>query len=58
MSKPIVRRLFRQAQEFEALTKIFERVGKTEKDKVMAKVSRGLAEVCMMLAEKVEKEES
>ena len=50
------RELFRQAQAFERLEAAFVIGEPTEEDLAMAQVSKGLAEVCMMLAEAHSKE--
>ena len=48
--------LFRQARTFEKLETIFSLGNPTEKDVAMAQICKGLAEVCMMLAESHSKE--
>jgi len=53
------RELFRQARAFEKLETIFSRGKPTEKDQAMVamvQVCKGLAEVCIMLAEAYSKE--
>ncbi len=45
----ITRRLFRQANQFEALAKAMPR--KTEMQRAMARVAEGMVKICEMLAE-------
>lgn len=44
------RELFRHARAFERLETVFSLGNPTEKNTAMAQVCKGLAEVCMMLA--------
>ena len=51
------RKFFRQARDFEKLETAFGLGKLTEEDQVMGQVCKGLADVCMMLAEACSKED-